>query len=82
MNDNLSKGLLKRLCTQIGVGYTKELGQVVSAYHQAKCEESEAKLKVLVDFLKPLADNIATTYDFSGNELNSIAKQALERIGE
>lgn len=38
---NFSKGLLKRLCTQLETTYTKELEQVVSAYHQAKCADSE-----------------------------------------
>ena len=47
--NNLSKGLLKRLCTQTGMAYTKELSQVVSAYHQAKCAESEPSAEVAID---------------------------------
>ena len=36
--NNLSKGLLKRLCVQIGCESTPKLEQLVEAYHQAKCE--------------------------------------------
>ena len=54
----------------------------IGLYTSPHTSDAEAKLKVLVDFLKPLADNISTTYDYSGNELNNIARQALEKIGE
>lgn len=38
--NNLSKGLLKRLCVQIGFEYTPKLEQLVKAYHQAKCAKN------------------------------------------
>ena len=54
--NNLSKGLLKRLCTQIGVVYTKELEQIVSAYHQSKPQASDDELKLSVVSLKADAE--------------------------
>ena len=77
MSNNLSKGLLKRLCTQIGIVYTKELEQVVSAYHAAKCEESEAKLKLAREALQAECGNRCNA------EYNPCAaRQALDRMGE
>ena len=77
MSNKLSKGLLKRLCTQIGIGYTKDLEQVVSGYHQAKCEESEAKLKLAREALQAECGNRCNA------EYNPCAaRQALDRMGE
>ena len=59
---------------------SKHIG--VMLYTNSQSSDSEAKLKVLVDFLKYHADSPNATYDYAGNELNNIAKQALEKIGE
>ena len=94
MTTNLSKGLLKRLCTQIGIAYTKELEQVVSAYHAEKCAESApkeiARLKLKCNQLIGLCKS-ASGYLFDADlvdESNLILdavpdiEQALEKIGE
>ena len=51
-------------------------------YTAPQSSDAEAKLKVLVEFLRIHANSSYATYDYSGNELNNLGKQALEKIGE
>ena len=80
MTTNLSKGLLKRLCTQIGITYTKELGQVVSAYHQAKVAESLHAAENRVTEYKNFLDTCLTIINMPTKPQPSDAEAKLKEI--
>ena len=69
-------------CYRIFGGNIPSDEKITLLFDKPQPSDAEAKLKVLVDFLRIEANCSFATYDYAGNELNNVAKQALEKIGE
>ena len=59
-----------------------QLTKLVELVQANTSNQAEAKLKVLVNFLRAHANASYTTYSYSGKKLKNLGKQALEKIGE